>query len=82
MKARCHDLHHGAHIPLLDAPDPATLQATRVRQGAMFAAAMAFSMGEAEGIRHRLRPSTSFFRAPGRMNVFAAPFPGDPRLQA
>ena len=41
-------------------------------QNAMFAAAMAFSMGlKLEDIRHGLRTfDTTFFQAPGRMNIF------------
>jgi len=66
---------HGAHIPLLWTHlVPATLEgrATHNVQNAMFAAAMAFSMGvKLEDIRHGLRTfQTSFFQAPGRMNVF------------
>ena len=66
---------HGAHIPLLWTHlVPATLEgrATHNVQNAMFAAAMAFSMGvKLEDIRHGLRTfQMSFFQAPGRMNVF------------
>ncbi len=66
---------HGAHIPLLWTHlVPATLEgrATHNVQNAMFAAAMAFSMGvKLEDIRHGLRTfQTSFFQTPGRMNVF------------
>jgi len=66
---------HGSHIPLLWTHlIPATLEGRAVHnvQNAMFAAAMAFSMGEKlENIRHGLRTfDTSFFQAPGRMNVF------------
>jgi cyanophycin synthetase len=41
-------------------------------QNAMFAAAMAFSMGlKLEDVRHGLRTfDTTFFQAPGRMNIF------------
>ena len=41
-------------------------------QNAMFAAAMAFSMGlKLEDIRHGLRTfDTTFFQAPGRMNIY------------
>jgi cyanophycin synthetase len=65
----------GAHIPLLWTHlIPATLEgrATFNVQNAMFAAAMAFSMGvRLEDIRHGLRTfDTSFFQAPGRLNVF------------
>jgi cyanophycin synthetase len=66
---------HGAHIPLLWTHlIPATLEgrATHNVQNAMFAAGMAFSMGvRLEDIRHGLRTfDTTFFQAPGRMNVF------------
>ncbi len=66
---------HGAHIPLLAAHlIPATLdgRATHNIQNAMFAAAMAFSMGlKLENIRHGLQTfDTTFFQAPGRGNVF------------
>jgi cyanophycin synthetase len=66
---------HGAHIPLLWTHlIPATLEGRALHnvQNAMFAAAMAFSMGvKLEDIRHGLRTfQTSFFQAPGRMNVF------------
>jgi len=66
---------HGAHIPLLWTHlIPATLEgrATHNVQNAMFAAAMAFSMGlRLEDIRHGLRTfDTTFFQAPGRMNIF------------
>ncbi len=66
---------HGAHIPLLAAHlIPATLdaRATHNVQNAMFAAAMAFSMGlKLENIRHGLQTfDTTFFQAPGRGNVF------------
>jgi cyanophycin synthetase len=66
---------HGAHIPLLWTHlIPATLEGRAVHnvQNAMFAAAMAFSMGvKLEDIRHGLRTfQTSFFQAPGRMNVY------------
>jgi len=65
----------GAHIPLLWTHlVPATLEgkATFNVQNAMFAAAMAFSMGvRLEDIRNGLRTfHTTFFQAPGRMNVF------------
>ena len=65
----------GAHIPLLWTHlVPATLdgKATHNVQNAMFAAAITFSMGvKIEEIRHGLRTfDTSFFQAPGRMNVF------------
>src|SRR5690242_9370022 len=66
---------HGAHIPLLPAHlIPATLDGRAMHnvQNAMFAAAMAFSMGlKLEDIRHGLRTfDTTFFQAPGRMNIF------------
>jgi cyanophycin synthetase len=66
---------HGAHIPLLWTHlIPATLEgrATHNVQNAMFAAAMAFSMGlKLEDIRHGLRTfDTTFFQAPGRMNIY------------
>ncbi len=65
----------GAHIPLLWTHlIPATLEGRALHnvQNAMFAAAMAYSMGKSlEDIRHGLRTfNTSFFQAPGRMNVF------------
>ncbi|HTF87518.1 MAG TPA: cyanophycin synthetase [Planctomycetota bacterium] len=66
---------HGAHIPLLWTHlVPATLDGRALHnvQNAMFAAAMAFSMSvKLEDIRHGLRTfDTTFFQAPGRMNVF------------
>ena len=65
----------GTHIPLLWSHlIPATLEgkATHNVQNAMFAAAMAFSMGvKLEDIRHGLRTfDTTFFQAPGRMNAY------------
>ncbi len=65
----------GTHIPLLWTHlIPATLEGKAVHnvQNAMFAAAMAFSFGKSlEDIRHGLRTfNTTFFQAPGRMNVF------------
>ena len=65
----------GAHIPLLWTHlIPATLEgrATHNVQNAMFAAAMAFSLGlKLEAIRHGLRTfDTTFFQAPGRMNIY------------
>jgi cyanophycin synthetase len=65
----------GAHIPLLWTHlVPATLEGRAMHnvQNAMFAAALAFSMGvKLEDIRHGLRTfDTSFFQAPGRTNVF------------
>ncbi|HEY8257266.1 MAG TPA: cyanophycin synthetase [Gemmatimonadales bacterium] len=66
---------HGAHIPLLWTHlIPATLEGRAMHnvQNAMFAAAMAFSMGlKLEDVRHGLRTfDTTFFQAPGRMNIF------------
>ena len=66
---------HGAHIPLLWTHlIPATLEGRALHnvQNAMFAAAMAFSMGlKLEDIRQGLRTfDTTFFQAPGRMNIF------------
>jgi cyanophycin synthetase len=66
---------HGAHIPLLWTHlIPATLEGRAIHnvQNAMFAAAMAFSMGlKLEDIRHGLRTfDTTFFQAPGRMNIY------------
>ncbi|MEH6443639.1 MAG: cyanophycin synthetase [Oceanospirillaceae bacterium] len=65
----------GAHIPLLWTHlIPATLEgkATHNVQNAMFAAALAFSLHKSlEDIRHGLRTfATTFFQAPGRMNVY------------
>jgi cyanophycin synthetase len=65
----------GAHIPLLWTHlIPATLEGRALHnvQNAMFAAALAFSMGvKLEDIRHGLRTfDTTFFQAPGRTNVF------------
>jgi cyanophycin synthetase len=65
----------GAHIPLLWTHlIPATLEGRAMHnvQNAMFAAAMAFSMGlKLEDVRHGLRTfDTTFFQAPGRMNIF------------
>jgi len=66
---------HGAHIPLLWTHlIPATLEGRALHnvQNAMFAAAMAFSLGlKLEDIRHGLRTfDTTFFQAPGRMNIY------------
>ena len=66
---------HGAHIPLLWTHlIPATLEGRAMHnvQNAMFAAALAFSMGlKLEDIRHGLRTfDTTFFQAPGRMNIY------------
>jgi cyanophycin synthetase len=65
-----------AHIPLLWTHlIPATLEgrATHNVQNAMFAAAMAFSLGiKLDAIRQGLRTfDSTFFQAPGRMNVFS-----------
>ncbi len=66
---------NGTHIPLLWTHlIPATLEGKAVHnvQNAMFAAAIAYSFGQPlEDIRHGLRTfNTSFFQAPGRMNLF------------
>ena len=66
---------HNGHIPLLWTHlIPATLEgrATHNVQNAMFAAAMAFSLGiKLDAIRQGLRTfDSTFFQAPGRMNVF------------
>ncbi len=65
----------GAHLPLLWTHlIPATMEGRALHnvQNAMFAAGMAFAMGvKLDDIRHGLRTfDTSFFQAPGRMNVF------------
>ena len=65
----------GAHIPLLWTHlIPAALDGRALFnvQNAMFAAAMAFSMGvRLEDIRHGLRTfDSTFFQAPGRLNVY------------
>ena len=65
----------GSHIPLLWTHlIPATLEGRAIHnvQNAMFAAAMAYSMGKTlEDIRHGLRTfDSTYFQAPGRMNVF------------
>jgi cyanophycin synthetase len=65
----------GAHIPLVWTHlVPAALggRAAFNVQNAMFAAAMAFSMGvRLEDVRHGLRTFTStFYQAPGRLNVY------------
>jgi cyanophycin synthetase len=67
---------HGSHIPLLWTHlIPATLEgrATHNVQNAMFAAAMAFSLGiKLDAIRQGLRTfDSTFFQTPGRMNVFS-----------
>jgi cyanophycin synthetase len=66
----------GSHIPLLWTHlIPATLEgrATHNVQNAMFAAAMAFSLGlKLDAIRQGLRTfDSTFYQAPGRMNVFS-----------
>ncbi|MCW5568437.1 MAG: cyanophycin synthetase, partial [Dokdonella sp.] len=65
----------GSHIPLLWTHlIPATLEGRAMHnvQNAMVAAAMAFSLGiKLDAIRQGLRTfDTTFFQAPGRMNVF------------
>ena len=65
----------GSHIPLLWTHlIPATLEGRAIHnvQNAMFAAAMAFSLGiKLDAIRQGLRTfDSTFFQAPGRMNVF------------
>jgi len=66
---------HGAHMPLLWTHlIPATIdgKAAHNVQNAMFAAAVCHAMGvKLDDIRHGLRTfDTTFFQAPGRMNVF------------
>ncbi len=66
---------NGSHSPLLwTVLIPATLEGRAMHnvQNAMFAAAVAYSMGvKLEDIRHGLRTfNTSYFQAPGRMNIF------------
>lgn len=65
----------GAHIPLLWSHlIPATIEgkATHNVQNAMFAAAIAYSLGKSlEDIKQGLRTfTTTFYQAPGRMNVY------------
>ncbi|MGD9599817.1 MAG: cyanophycin synthetase [Steroidobacteraceae bacterium] len=65
----------GSHIPLLWTHlIPATLEGRALHnvQNAMFAAAIAFSLGiKLDAIRQGLRTfDSTFFQAPGRMNVF------------
>ena len=65
----------GGHIPLVWTHlIPATLEGRAMHnvQNAMFAAAMAFSLGiKLDAIRQGLRTfDSTFFQAPGRMNVF------------
>jgi cyanophycin synthetase len=66
---------NGRHIPLLWTHlIPATMEGRALHnvQNAMFAAAVTYSLGKKlDDIRHGLRTfDTSFFQAPGRMNVF------------
>ena len=66
----------GSHIPLMWTHlVPATLEGKAMHnvQNAMFAASIAFSLGVGlDAIRQGLRTfDTSFFQAPGRMNVYA-----------
>ena len=66
----------GSHIPLMWTHlIPATLEGRALHnvQNAMVAAAMAFSMGiKLDAIRQGLRTfDTTFFQAPGRMNVYS-----------
>ena len=65
----------GGHIPLMWTHlIPATLEGRAMHnvQNAMFAAALAFSLGiKLDAIRQGLRTfDTTFYQAPGRMNVF------------
>jgi cyanophycin synthetase len=65
----------GSHIPLLWTHlIPATMEGRALHnvQNAMFAAAMAFALGiKLDAIRQGLRTfDTTFYQAPGRMNVF------------
>jgi cyanophycin synthetase len=65
----------GGHIPLMWTHlIPATLEGRAMHnvQNAMFAAAMAFSLGiKLDAIRQGLRTfDTTFYQAPGRMNMF------------
>jgi cyanophycin synthetase len=66
---------HGGHIPLVWTHlIPATLEGRAAHnvQNAMFAASIAFSLGvKLDAIRQGLRTfDTTFFQAPGRMNVY------------
>ena len=66
---------NGSHLPLLWSHlIPATIEGKALHnvQNAMFAATMAYCFGkEFEEIRHGLRTfDTSFFQAPGRMNIY------------
>jgi cyanophycin synthetase len=67
---------NGSHMPLLWSHlIPATMEGKALHNvaNAMFAATMAYCFGkEFDAIRHGLRTfDTSFFQAPGRMNVFS-----------
>jgi len=67
---------NGSHIPLLWTHlIPATLEGKALHnvQNAMFSAGLAYSLGiNLENIRQGLRTfDTTFFQAPGRMNIFA-----------
>ncbi len=66
---------NGMHLPVLWSHlIPATLEGKAMHnvQNAMFAAAMAYCFGvDLDNVRHGLRTfDTSYFQAPGRMNVF------------
>ncbi|MEP5764237.1 MAG: cyanophycin synthetase [Halieaceae bacterium] len=66
---------NGSHLPLIWSHlIPATMEGKALHnvQNAMFAATMAYCFGkDFEEIRHGLRTfDTSFFQAPGRMNVY------------
>lgn len=66
---------HEAHMPLLWTHQiPATLDGRAMHnvENAMFAAAIAYSMGlKLEDIRHGLQTfDTTYFQVPGRMNIF------------
>ncbi len=66
----------GSHMPLLWTHEiPATMEGRALFnvQNAMFAAALGYSMGIGlDDVRHGLRTfDTTFFQAPGRMNVYA-----------
>jgi len=66
---------HGAPIPLLWTHlIPATLEGKAIHnvQNAMFASAIAYSLGKAlKDIQHGLRTfDSTFFQAPGRMNIY------------
>ncbi|MBE9477498.1 MAG: cyanophycin synthetase [Proteobacteria bacterium] len=66
---------NGTHMPVLWSHlVPATMEGKAMFnvQNAMFATGMAYSLGvDLDNIRHGLRTfDTSFFQAPGRMNVF------------